>query len=222
MSASFLLPFTTEQFLNTFGFYNEAIFPSQGILVLLALVSVYLALRPRLRSNSMIATVLAVLWFWSGVIYHAIFFSQINRAAYLFALVFVVQGSLFLLPCVTRQRLQFQARGDAPGIAGGILIIYALIIYPMLGHLLGHTYPRSPTFGAPCPVTIFTLGLLLWTADRLPLYLLILPLLWSFVGFTATIFLGMYEDLGLLIAGLLTASLVAVRHGGHLIAKPSN
>jgi hypothetical protein len=86
-----------------------------------------------------------------------------------------------------------------------------MLIYPVLGYLLGHGYPSSPCFGvAPCPTTIFTFGLLLW-ADRPPRYLVLLPLIWSIIGFFAAISLGIREDIGLLVAGLAGSGLILFR-----------
>jgi Family of unknown function (DUF6064) len=62
----------------------------------------------------------------------------------------------------------------------------------------------SPTFGLPCPTTIFTLGMLLWLDKTPPLYLLIIPLLWSLIGTVAALKLGIREDVGLLVSGALT------------------
>ena len=98
-----------------------------------------------------------------------------------------------------------------PGIPGGMFLIYALVIYPALGYWLGHRYPAAPTFGLPCPTTIFTFGMLLWTNRRVPLYLLPIPFAWSLIGISAAMSLGMTEDYGLLVAGLVGASLIILR-----------
>jgi hypothetical protein len=82
------------------------------------------------------------------------------------------------------------------------LILYALILYPIVGSLLGHVYPSSPTFGLPCPTTIFTFGMLLWVRKP-PLIVLIIPVLWSIVGFSAALQLGIKEDIGLPMAAAL-------------------
>ena len=66
----------------------------------------------------------------------------------------------------------------------------------MLGYFLGHRYPAAPSFGLPCPTTIFTLGLLLWKRDKMPAWLFLIPLLWSAIGFSAALVLGMKEDVG--------------------------
>jgi hypothetical protein len=93
-----------------------------------------------------------------------------------------------------------------------VFIALALIVYPILGALTGHAYPRAPLFGvAPCPTAIFTFGILLWARNRVGIYLLIIPFLWSLVGFTAALKLGIREDFGLLIAGLLGTGLLIAR-----------
>ena len=89
------------------------------------------------------------------------------------------------------------------------MIIYSGIVYPVLGMALGHGWPRAPMFGvAPCPTAIFTFGLLMLSARPLPIWLLCIPLAWAGIGSTAAVLLGVREDLGLLVSGLLAASLL--------------
>jgi hypothetical protein len=79
------------------------------------------------------------------------------------------------------------------------------VIYPLLGYFLGHVYPSSPTFGLPCPTTIFTIGTLL-LAGKTPRAVFIIPLLWSVIGFKAAISLGAEEDTFLLLSGAIGAA----------------
>lgn len=155
---------------------------------------------------------LALLWLWMGSVYHLIFFSVINPAAYVFGVVFVLQGILFVWFGVFHHKLSFVFRSDLYGITGIILILFVLIVYPMLGYLLGHYYPASPTFGLPCPTTIFTFGLLLLSDKKLPVAILFIPLMWSIIGFTAAFQFGMVEDTGLLVSGLVTAFMIFIRN----------
>jgi uncharacterized membrane protein YhiD involved in acid resistance len=53
--------------------------------------------------------------------------------------------------------------------------------------------------------------MLLWTDRRVPLYLLPIPLAWSFIGFWAAVSLGMKEDFGLLAAGLIGSLVIILR-----------
>ena len=206
------MPFTVEQFFDVFRRYNEAIWPLQWVLVASAVLAVFVALRGGSRADRAASMVLAVLWLWAGVMYHLVFFRTINPVAVWFGVLFVSQGALlawFGLRC----GLTFHPRGDGAGIAGGVLLLYVLVLYPVLGHALGHRYPAAPTFGLPCPLTIFTFGLLLWARPPVPRSLLVIPTLWAIVGTVAALRFGVREDFGLLVAAVLAASVLLVRGG---------
>ncbi len=205
------LPFTAEQFFSVFERYNIAVWPAQVILNLLGLGAIAFAARKIRPSDRIISLILSLLWLWTAVIYHYTFFSSINPAANIFALLCLLQGMLFLWFGVFRNRLVFTLPHGAYGVTGGLLLLYALVIYPLLGQALGHAYPRSPSFGLPCPTTIFTFGLLLWSARSLPKVILFIPFLWSLIGSSAALNLGVREDTGLLIAGIVGVSMLAFR-----------
>jgi hypothetical protein len=206
------LPFTVEQFLEVFERYNLAIWPLHIVAYTLGLLAVGLAWRPSAAGHRLIGAILACFWLWMGIVYHLLFFRQINPAAIGFGALFVVQGILFLWVGVLRPGLTFAPRANGLGLIGGLFVAYAMVIYPMIGAVLGHGYPQSPSFGvAPCPTTIFTLGMLLWTGTRVPKGLLVIPLLWSLIGVSAALALGIREDLGLLMAGLVGTALLVWR-----------
>ena len=206
------LPFTTEQFLEVFKTYNTAIWPAQVVAYLLGGLAIYLAYRPSARNDRIISLILASSWLLMGALYHLAFFTSINTAAYGFGVIFIIQGLLFLGAGVWKDRLKFRLKWDAYGITGTILIIYAMLIYPLIGTQVGHGYPYAPMFGvAPCPATIFTFGMLLWTTQKIPWWILVIPGLWSVIGFSAAIELGVLEDIGLLIAGVLAISMLWTR-----------
>ena len=119
-----------------------------------------------------------------------------------------MQGILFFLAGTMAQKISFKLHLNSYSIVGGIFILYALLIYPILGYFLGHGYPYAPTFGVPCPTTIFTFGLLLWTERKFPKYLLIIPVLWSFIGFSAAFQWGVWEDLMLLVSALVATAMM--------------
>lgn len=73
-------------------------------------------------------------------------------------------------------------------------------------------YPASPTFGLPCPTTIFTLGMLLVVRPVPPLRTLALPAPWVVVATMAALRLDMREDLGLLPALAVVAAVAARAH----------
>jgi hypothetical protein len=213
------LPFTTAQFLDVFRRYNESVWPGQWLLNLLAIVAVGAALAGG-RSASKIATgIVAALWIWMGAVYHLTFFRAINPAALAFGSLFIIEGLLIAWFGVVRSSVRFDQRPNSATPVGLALIAYALVVYPLVGYALGHRYPSSPTFGVPCPTTIFTLGVLLLAPPPRLRVLIVIPVLWGVVGFTAAVKLGMWEDYGLLIAAVLaTAVVFGQRSGPHEIA----
>jgi len=205
------LPFTLEQFLATFREYNEAIDVAPLALTFLAVGLVALAHSRLALRHRLISAGLAALWLWSGVVYHLEFFSRINPAARVFGVFFVGQAALLLILGAIRGRILFSPRESIARFAGTALIGYALMVYPLLGWMQGHGYPDGPSFGAPCPMTIYFIGMLLWSTGRIPAGLAVIPLLWAFVGSVAAVQLGIREDLALVLAALLLIAFMA--HG---------
>ena len=202
-----MLPFDAHQFFEAFARYNAAVWPAPIALELAALVAVTLALRPAAGSDRAIGVVLGGLWLWMGGVYHLGFFRPINPAATVFGALFILEGML-LMALGWRGRLHFAWTRTTPGAVGAVLIVYALFVYPILAYALGHRFPASPTFGLPCPTTILTLSLLLWIEPPRPWSVLVVPLAWSAVGASAALQLGVWEDLGLVVAGGLTFALL--------------
>lgn len=205
------MPFTDTQFFEVFARYNQFIFPLQFALVWAAFGAILLAISRSAHADRIISGIMAFLWLWAGIVYHLIFFAPINSGAYLFGAMFVAQGVFFVYEGAVRKSLNFRFKPDADAVLGAVFMAYALLVYPITGYFLGRVFPASPTFGAPCPLTIFTFGLLLWTDRKLPLYLLVLPLLWAIVGGTATWHFGIAEDFALPVAGAVTAFLIFFR-----------
>ena len=204
-------PFTMEQFFGVFAQYNTTVWPVPVVIYLLALAALFLAIRKTSYTDRVISAILALFWLWMGVVYHLTFFAAINPLAYVFGGLFILQGLLFLASGTFGRKLSFGPELNIYGWAGGFFILYGLLIYPLLGYFLGHVYPYSPTFGLPCPTTIFTFGLLLWTNKSVPKYLLVIPVLWSFIGFGAALQWHVLEDIMLLITGLVATAMLVYR-----------
>jgi len=194
------LPFTIEQFFEVFSEYNAAVWPAQIALTFLA---VALVLWHRSWSGVVVASILALLWDWLALAYHLLYFTRINPLAYGFSVMSAVATLVFLWHGVIHRRLRFAWVGGARGAAGVALIAYALLVYPTWSFLAGHRYPAIPTFGLPCPTTIFTIGILSFMLVPYPRSPFIIPVLWSAVGSQAAFLLAVPQDLGLAVAGVI-------------------
>src|SRR4030042_2091893 len=207
------IPFTVEQFFDIFGTYNTAIWPAQVVAYMFGIIALWLALRENKLSSRIISGILSLLWIWMGVFYHIGYFSVINPAARIFGLFYVLQGVLFLLIGTILGRLSLRFNYKPLPILGVCFILYAMVIYPLLGLAFGHSYPRVPLFGvAPCPTTIFTFGILLWATKSVPGYLLVIPFLWSVIGMSAALNLRVPQDYGLVVAGVLGTALILIQN----------
>ena len=195
------LPFTPEQFFEVFAAYNRSLWPFALGLWLYALCGVLVLARFRDRGARFLAVLLAVQWAWAAVAYHALFFSTINPAAWLFAGLFLVQSIFFWWFGVVRQQMHFSPNGSPRHVVAWALIIYSLI-YPLIARVEGHVFPEAPTFGVPCPTTLLTVGFLFAADPPWPRAIALIPILWAFVGGSAAILLGVRADLMLWVAGL--------------------
>lgn len=203
------LPFTAEQFFEVFRAYNTAVWPAQVLLLALAVVALALVFVPHRRSGVAISAILAGLWAWLGLAYHLAFFAPLNPLAYAFAAVSVAGAAAFVWHGVIRRRLEFGWTATFRSALGALLILFALVAYPAWSAYSGHPYPELPTFGLPCPTTLFTVGLLLLAKAPCPRGPLVVPVLWCFVGAQAAFLLGVQPDLGLVVAGVIGLGLLA-------------
>ena len=207
-----MLPFTREAFFAVFADYNAAIWPAQIGAYLIAAAAIALVfVRPGRRADLVMAGVLAVMWAWTGIGYHGLYFAVINPAAYVFGAGFVVEA-LVILYCGWSGRLAFAPRQGWRTALGLVLVAYASVLYPALGIALGEEWPALPMFGVtPCPLTIFTFGAFLLARRPFPWVVLVVPLVWSVVGGSAALLLGVPQDWALLGSGVLMLMIAATR-----------
>lgn len=202
------LPFTTEQFYAVFRAYNTTLWPAQLALLALAVVALALVTWPRRWSGAGISVILALLWIWMALAYHLSFFTTISAPAYGFAFAFLLGAGLFLWHGVVRRALEFRLATGVRGRVGLLLIVFALVGYPAWSYLSGQRYLETPTFGLPCPTTIFTVGLLAFLVRPYPRSPLVVPVLWSLIGVQAAFLLGVPQDLALAVAAVVGGVLI--------------
>jgi len=201
------MTFGRSDVLELLAAYNEATWPAPAVLSLVAFITVCLAFFPVPGRNRMASLLLAFMWFWSAAVYHFWFFARLTPAAYVFALLFAAQGALILRAGVFRSDLKFWMHDGSRHLAGILLIFYALVAYPSISALLGHAFPAAPTFGVPCPLTIFTLGILLIARAPYPRALFAIPLVWAVVGTFLGMELKIREDFALIVAAALVMTM---------------
>src|SRR5688572_1690011 len=197
------LPFTRERFFDLFVAYNEALWPAVVALWIASVVVVALRLSARHQHDRWVSALLVGHWAWSALAYHVAFFTRINPAAWLFAALFLGQSVLLFRVGVVQRRLSFAPWDSAWAPLAWGLIVYSLA-YPAINALDHRSLLRIPTFGLPCPTTIFTAGVLMLATPRC-WSLSVVPVIWAAIGGSATFLLGVYADAALPIAGIALA-----------------
>jgi hypothetical protein len=144
-----------------------------------------------------------------AIAYHFAHFATINNAAWLFGTLFLLQSALFAWYGGIVNSLNFAPKTGVSASVGWTLVVYSLLVYPLIAFAVGHSYFASPTFGVPCPTTIFTVGILHFTDLQFPRRILAIPLVWSVIGSFAAAFLAVPQDLGLSVAGIAVLVMLA-------------
>ncbi len=199
-----------DKLMSAFEAYNHAIWPVQVLAYLLGLIALYSASKTTRVSNNVTSGILSFFWLWTGIAFCIIYWGPIYPAAYIFGVLFIAQGMLFFAGAF-RPKLSFHTGSNLHSIIGLLFIAYAMIGYPVMGHFLGHTYPRSLPFGlVPCPTAVLTFGLFMLTDKKVPKHILVIPAFWALCAFVP-VFSGILEDAGLVIAGLVCTPMILLR-----------
>ena len=131
------MPFSTEQFFEVFREYNISVFPFQVVILMLGTLSIFLIRKDSKFISSFIKGFIIILWLWNGIVYHIMFFTAINKAAYVFGALFVIQGFLFFLEFFIRNKFELIFENKRITFIGYALLIFGAIIYPLIGLSLG-------------------------------------------------------------------------------------
>lgn len=206
-----MVTFIEEEFLSMLANYNETIWPVQILAYIIAVTAVVACFIKTRYSDRVIMASLVLFWLWNGIVFSAIFWSEIYPYAYLFAALLTSQGLLFAYGMI-RSEFSFRFRLNGYSVTGLLFIVYALLVYQLIGMGIGHDYPRFFAPGlTPCPTAIFTFGILLLTDKRFPNYFLAIPIMFALGGIMAALN-GIIEDYGLITAGILGTVLLYRRN----------
>ena len=203
------IPFTTEQFFSVFEEYNSTVFPFQWILILLGIFVLFLIPSKYSSKNRLIGSFLGLLWVWIGIMYHIIFFTAINKLAFVFGGFFILQGVLILIHTFLKDTLIFSvSTSQTKNYFAYFFILFGLIIYPIISYFVQGSPNKTIALGLPCPSTIFTFGFFMIASNKFPKYLLIIPSLWAIVGLGAAIQFGVYQDFMMPITAIIAGAIL--------------
>jgi hypothetical protein len=206
-----LLMFSPETYYRLFELYNADVWPAQ-IMALAAGVAIFVLMvrGPRWRGQAA-ATLLAAAWFAVAWAYFLERYATINLAAPYLAWGFAAQAVLIAVSGVLMGRLTFNNPKLLAGKVGVALFLFAILLQPLIGPLIGREWSGVELFGlAPDPTVLATLGVLV-AADRIRLELFVIPVLWCAITGAILWIIGSPEVLLMPSIGLSTLVLATYR-----------
>ena len=180
---SFLM-FSARTYYGLVERYNADVWPLQLLAVGAGLAALAVSWRARSALHARIApAILCGAWFWVGWAFQHRRFMTINWAAEYVAWAFAVEGAALLWIGVILGRIAYRpdvspARVDGAVIVGAVIVLFALLGYPLIAVMSGRPWVQAEVFGVmPDPTVIATMGFLL-LAHRTPGWLIAIPALY--------------------------------------------
>lgn len=205
-----LLMFSQQTYYRLFELYNLEWCPLQILALVLGAAVLALGWRGGARAGRAIAALLALCWLWIAWGFHWQRYASINWAASYFALAFVAQALLLLWAGVVRGRLTPLPATRLQQRAGLGLLLFALLLFPLMGPLLGRSWTQAEVFGmAPDPTALATLGVLLLAGARPAWGLFPIPVAWCLLS-GATLWTMESPDFAIVPLAALLALILAV------------
>jgi len=178
-----MTPYSRPIYFDMIGLYNKAVWPMHVLAMILMFWLLLISIRPGQHRVSSAFWILGAAWLWTGWIFHMQYYSSINWAGVAFGYLFLIQGGLLLaLACIPVTPV-WNVSKKWPVLAGRLLLILAIVAYPLTGLLEQRTLIQLDMFAmTPTPTLMATLAFLLLLEGRIKYALVVIPLLWAFIS----------------------------------------
>lgn len=205
-----LLLFSSRTYYRLFELYNLELWPLQLLALALGVAVLALWRRGGKRAGRATTVILAAAWLWVAWGFHWLRYASINWAASYFALAFALEALLVLWLGGVRGQFATAPVTRFRQRAGLGLFLFALLIFPLMGPLLGRSWAQAEVFGmAPDPTALATLGLILFAGVRPIAWLFPIPVAWCLIS-GATLWAMGSPDFAIMPLAALLAVAVAV------------
>jgi hypothetical protein len=180
--SDFLL-FSARTYYRLVELYNADIWPAQLVALALGFAILAIFFRSAAWRGKAVSTILAACWLWVAWVFHAERYATINWAATYFAIGFAAEALLLIWFGLIRGELPCAPEGSAVHVAGLGVFLFALIVQPLIGPIIGRPWTQAEIFGvAPDPTAIATLGILLLASRRTAWALMPIPIVWCAIS----------------------------------------
>lgn len=183
------------------GAYNEATFPVQIAMMIVAVVLTYFVFaKANPRVNTFIKSFLSFAFAWTGIVFFLVFAWSIASA--FFSVLFIIIAILFAID-IFKKKIEFTFPATKWQRYLTVFLILLVFLYPVIGMALGHSYPQTCMPMAPCPLTVFAIALVAAAIPKVDkkVYVFLLP--WAIMSLPKCLgALSCYEDCILFAAGV--------------------
>ena len=195
-----MTPYDRQSWFNLLAGYHRAIWPLHLLALPMLLALPLLVMghdKVGIKQTTAVRLTLASLglsWLWCGGVFHMQYFSSLNWAAQWFGILFMIQGGLLLLAAGLLRTVQWVGMPSWRGWLGVIVLLVALLVYPLSGLLEGRTLLQLEVFPLlPAPVMLITVAVLILLNSGFRHVLVIIPLLWGVISAAFAATLGLVE-----------------------------
>ncbi len=205
-----LLLFSSKVYFRSLILYNAKLWPAQILALFAGLSLLWVCYKQPRYASYLIGTLLALAWTISGTLFHLSHFQEINWLAIAYGWMFIVQGFLILIWCISQPE-KFHPLNGGPKepwnkwfLFGNLVILLAVCAFPFITLLDGQPLQGAQLFALfPAPTILATLGVAYCLA-KLPLMLLVIPLIYALIDFITTNMLNsIMSYIYLMIMGIL-------------------
>ncbi len=170
-----------ETFWRTIAYYNASTWPAQLLIILVGVwLTVRLLLRPTPWAKRAMKVYLAGLYLWVAIVYYFVCCHERDYNGVM-ALFWVLMAAIWVWDLATGYTTFNRSRRY--DIMARLLLIMPFV-YPLISLARGLTFPGMTSPVMPCSVSVFTIGLLLFFARRVNLFLVLLLCHWALIGLT--------------------------------------
>jgi hypothetical protein len=192
---------SAEEFWTQVAAYNDATWP---MAIAMSAAATFLAyrvfVRPGATTDIWMKAFLSFAFAWNVVFF--LIYVKNPISTFTGVPLFIIVSLLFAAD-IWAKKTHFQPPVAAWKRGATAFWIVLVFLYPVIGWLLGHLYPRTllPVF--PCPLTVFAIALVAAAAPKVDRKLFILLLPWALVGLPKCFgALDCYEDCILFASGV--------------------
>jgi hypothetical protein len=194
---------SAETFWARVGLYNEALWPVQAALIIIAAFLTHrLIARPGPRTDVWMKAFLSFAFAWDGIVVFLVYLRNPISMA-IGTPLFILVAILFAVD-IWAQRTAFKLPDTRWGQVLTFVWLALVVCYPLTGWVfLGHAYPRTLLPTMPCPLTVFAITLVAAAAPRVDRKGFVALLPWALMGLPKCFgALDCYEDCILFASGV--------------------